>query len=116
MKTKLILTPFVMLRSNEKSFFSTLLDFTPFWDYKPTKTVHVDNPGIYTSEKKLSLRTKKIHLKCDVIDGSVVNGLRQPLPFSFVLGKQSGCKFFFEPETIHYQKKISFEYYNILFR
>ena len=48
-----------MLRFNEKSFFSTSLDFTPFWYSKPTKTVHVDNPGVYTSEKNLSLRTKK---------------------------------------------------------
>ena len=27
----------------------------------------------------------KIHLKCDCIDGSVLNGVRQPILFSFVL-------------------------------
>ena len=31
-----------------------------------------------------------IHLKCDVIDGSVVNGLRQPILFNFVLHWPSG--------------------------
>ena len=43
-------------------------------------------------------------MKCDVIDGSVVNGLRQPILYSFVLDKPSGYKIFPEPETIHYKK------------
>ena len=56
--------------------------------YKPTKAIHADSPGVYTSDK---LFTKdKIHLKCEVIDGSVVIGSRQPLLFSFVLDKPSG--------------------------
>ena len=37
-------------------------------------------------------------------DGSVVNGLRQPILYSFVLDKKPGYKVFFEPETIHYKK------------
>ena len=40
----------------------------------------------------------------DVNDGSIVNGLRQPILFSFVLDKPSGYKVFCEPETIHYRK------------
>ena len=51
LKTKLILSPFVMLGFNEKSFFNTVLAFTPLWDYKPTKTIHVDNPGVDSTEK-----------------------------------------------------------------
>ena len=43
-------------------------------------------------------------MKCDVIDGSVVNGLRQPILYSFVLDKQSGYKIFFKPERIQYRK------------
>ena len=43
-------------------------------------------------------------MKCDVIDGSVVNGIRQPILYSFVLDKPSGYKVFCEPETIHYKK------------
>ena len=38
-------------------FSNTLLAFTPFWDYKPTKTIHVDSPGVYTSEELLYLST-----------------------------------------------------------
>ena len=43
-------------------------------------------------------------MKCDCIDGSVVNGLKQPILYSFVLEKLPGYKVFSEPETIHYKK------------
>ena len=43
-------------------------------------------------------------MKCDVIDGSAVNGLRQSILYSFILDKPSGYKVFCEPETIHYKK------------
>ena len=45
-------------------------------------------------------------MKCDAIDGSVVDGVRQPILFSFVLDKLPGYKVFCEPETIHYKKII----------
>ena len=43
-------------------------------------------------------------MKCDVIDGSAVNGLREPILFSFVLDKPAGYKVFCEPETDHFKK------------
>ena len=87
-------------------FFHTFLGFSPYWDYKPNNSNHVLIPGVYPSDKIiLNLNTKdKIHLKCDAIDGSVVNGIRQPILFSFVLDKPPGYKVFSEPETIHYKK------------
>ena len=39
-----------------------------------------------------------------MFDGSVVNGLRQPILYSFVLDKKPGYTVFPEPETIHYKK------------
>ena len=98
MKTKLVVNNgIIAIRFDEKSFFSTVLGFTPGWDYK-----HYNN---YTSQKVVNLgSTNKIHLKCDCIDGSVVNGLRQPILYSFVLDKLPGYKVFSEPETIHYKK------------
>ena len=45
-----------------------------------------------------------MHLKCDCIDGSIQNGLRQPILCSFVLDKPSGYKIISEPETNHYKK------------
>ena len=97
-KTKLVVrSGIIAIRFDEKSFFSTILGFTPGWDYK-----HYNQ---YLSQKYVNLsNTNKIHLKCDAIDGSVVNGIRQPILYSFVLDKPSGYKIFSEPETIHYKK------------
>ena len=108
-KVKLILTSansFGTLRFDDKSFFHTLFGFDPYWDYKPTIAIHADLPGIYTNDKDiLNLNSiNKIHLKCDAIDGSIQDGVRQPILFSFALDKPSGYKIFCEPETIHYKK------------
>ena len=109
-KVKLILTrfgeTFGTLRFDKKSFFHTLLGFTPYWDYKPTNDIHADAPGVYSSDKViLNLKTINIiHLKCDCTDGSIQDGVRQPILFSFVLDKPSGYKVFCQPESIHYKK------------
>ena len=97
-KTKLVVNiAIIAIMFDEKSFFSSILGFTPGWDYK-----HYNK---YTSQKIVNLgSTNKIHLKCDCIDGSVVNGLRQPILYSFVLDKLPGYKVFSEPETIHYKR------------
>ena len=94
------------LRFDNQSFFHTLLGFSPYWDYKPNNSHHVLIPGVYLSDKTiLNLNTiDKIHLNCDAINGSVVDGIRQPILFSFVLDKPAGYKVFCEPETIHYKK------------
>ena len=85
------------IRFDEKSFFSTIHGFTPGWDYK-----HYNQ---YLSQKIVNLsNTNKIHLKCDAIDGSIQDGVRQPILFSFVSDKPAGYKVFSEPETIHYKK------------
>ena len=97
-KTKLVVRPVIIaIRFDEKSFFSTILGFNHGWVYK-----HYNQ---YISQKIVNLsNTNKIHLKCDVIDESVVNGIRQPILYSFVLDKPSGYKVICEPETIHYKK------------
>ena len=94
------------LRFDKQSFFHTLLGFSPYWDYKPNNSFHVLIPGVYPSDKIfLNLNTiDKIHLKNDVTDGSIVDGTRQPILFSFVVDKPSGYKVFCEPKTIHYIK------------
>ena len=97
-KTKLIVNSgIIAIRFDENSFFSTILGFTAGWDYK-----HFNQ---YLSQKSVNLSsTNKIHLKCDATDGSIVNGIRQSILYSFVLDKPSGYKIFSEPETIHYKK------------
>ena len=97
-KTKLVANSgIIAIRFDERSFFSTILGFTAGWDYK-----HYNQ---YLSQKTVHLSsTNKIHLKCDVINGSVVDGVRQPILYSFVFDKPSEYKVFCEPETIHYKK------------
>ena len=95
MKTKNILTrlglPFGTLGCDEKSFFNTLSGLSPSWDYKRTTGNFADYPGVYTSEKILSLITiDKTNLKCRGTNGSMVSGLGQPILFSFVLDKPPG--------------------------
>ena len=64
----------IATRFDENSFFSTFLGFTPGCDYKH----HIE----YTSQNILTLNsTNKIHLKTDCIDGSIQNGIRQPIIF-----------------------------------
>ena len=98
MKTKLVVNiGIIAIRFDEKSFFSINLGFTPGWDYK-----HYNK---YVSQKIVNLsNTNKIHLKCDCIDGTIQDGIRQPILFSFVLDKPAGYKIFCEPETINYKK------------
>ena len=83
-KTKVVvISGIIAIRFDEKSFFKTIIGFTPGWDYK-----HYNK---YISQKIVNLSsTNEIHLKCECIDGSIQNGLRQPIPFSFVLDKPSG--------------------------
>ena len=97
-KTKLVVENGIMaMRFDGKSFFSIVLAFTSGWDNK-----HYNK---HISQKIVNLSsTNKIHLKCDVIDGSIQDGIRQPIPFILVLDKPGGYKIFCEPETIHYKK------------
>ena len=73
MKTKLVVRHgIIAIEIDEKSFFCKILGFTSGWDYK--------NYNKNISQKVLNLTsTNKKHLKCDVINGSVVNCLRQPI-------------------------------------
>ena len=98
MKTKLVVRDgIIAIRFDEKSFFSTILGFTSGWDYK-----HYNK---YISQKIVNLGSiNKLHLKCDIIDGSIVDCFRQPILYSFVLDKLPGYKVFSEPETVHYKK------------
>ena len=108
------------LRFDKQYFFHTLLGFSPYWDYKPDNSNHVLIPCVYPSDKIiLNLNTiDKVHLKCDCIDGSIQDGVRQPILVSFVMDKPSGYKIICEPEIIHYKKnkQICFEYNNFLSR
>ena len=103
MKTKLILKRFAgtfgMLKFDDKPFLHLIGTIS-------LPKQFIDSAGVYTKDRTLNLSTfDKIHLKSDVIDGSVLNGIREPILFSFDLDKPAGYKVFCEPETIHFKKK-----------
>ena len=91
-----------LLKFDKKSLFITVLVCLPFWDYK--NPVETRNFVYYSEKNRKKSINDEIHLKCDVIDGSVLNGVRQPIFHSFVLDKPSPHKVFCEPGTIHYEK------------
>ena len=89
----------------ENLFSNALLGFRPCWYYKPTNAIDADIPGVYTCDKILNLSTiVKIRLKCGVIDGSAVNGIRERILFNFSLDKPAGYKVVCQPETVHFKK------------
>ena len=61
--------------------------------------------GIHKSEKPVMITTTdKVHLKCDCVDGSIVNGIREQYLFSFNLSAPPGYKIIKEPNIILYKK------------
>ena len=60
--------------------------------------------GTHTSGKPVMIKTTdKVHLKCDCVDGSIVNGIREQILFSFNLSAPPGYKIIKEPTTVLYK-------------
>ena len=58
-----------------------------------------------TSEKPVMITTTdKVHLKCDCVDGSIVNGIREQILLSFNLSAPPGYGIIKEPTTVLYKK------------
>ena len=84
MKTKLLLKhcggTFETLKLVKNSFFKIFAVFTPYWDYERSNAIPADSLGVYTSDNISKLSTiDKIPLECDVIDGSILCGVRNPV-------------------------------------
>ena len=61
--------------------------------------------GSYKSEKPINItRIDKVHLKCDCIDGSIVNGIREPILYSFALDQPPGHKIYKKPKVKLFKK------------
>ena len=61
--------------------------------------------GTHTSEKPVMITTTdKVHLKCDCVDGPIVNGIWEQVLFSFNLSAPPGYKIIKEPSTVLYKK------------
>ena len=62
-------------------------------------------PDTYESDRPIKLTSiDKVHLKCDCIDGSILNGIRQPFLYSFALDQPPGHKIYKEPKVKLFKK------------
>ena len=62
-------------------------------------------PGIYKSDKPINITgTDKVPLKCDCINGSIVNGVREPILYSRALSSPATHKIFKEPRIKLFKK------------
>ena len=86
----------------EKSFFYTILGFTRSRSYALDD---IDGfyqliAGSYKSARPINITgIDKVHLKCDCIQGSIVNGCKEPILYSFGLSSPPGFKIFKEPRV-----------------
>ena len=91
----------------EKSFFHTILGFTRSHSY-PLDDIdgfYQILPGSYQSNKPINnTGIDKVHLKCDCVQGSIVNGKREPILFSFGLSSPPGHKIYKEPRIKLFKK------------
>ena len=91
----------------EKSFFYTILGFTQSRSY-PLDDIdgfYQIIPGSYKSDRPINITgIDKIHLKCDCIQGSIVNGIREPILYSFALSTPPGHKVYKEPKVKLFKK------------
>ena len=88
----------VLKTSNPIYFNSELIKLLGF-----TKDFYLH--GTHKSEKPVMITTTdKVHLKCDCVDGSIVNGIREQNLFCFNLSAPPGYKIIEEPNTILYKK------------
>ena len=90
-----------------KSFFYTILGFTQSHSY-PLNDIdgfYQLIAGSYESDKPINITgIDKVHLKCDCIDGSIVNGIREPILYSFALDQPPGHTIYKEPKVKLFKK------------
>ena len=91
----------------ERSFFYTILGFTQSRSY-PLNDIDSHYQliaGSYKSNRPINITgIDKIHVKCDCIQGSIVNGIREPILYSFALSSPPGHKIFKEPRVKLFKK------------
>ena len=90
-----------------KMFFFTTLRFTQSHSY-PLDDIdgfYQLISGSYKIEKPINITgTDKVHLKCNCIDGSIVNGIREPILYSFALDQPPGPEIYKEPKVRLFKK------------
>ena len=91
----------------EKSFFDTILGFTQSRSYPldDMDGFYQLIAGSYQSDIPINITgIDKVLLKCDCIQGSIVNGIREPILYSFALSSPPGHKIYKEPRVKLFKK------------
>ena len=105
LKSKLKINPTLLF--TEKSFFYTSSGFTQSRSYPldDIEGFYQLIPGLYKSDKPINITgIDKFHFKCDCIQGSIVNGIREPILYSFALSSPPGHKIYKEPRIKLFKK------------
>ena len=91
----------------EKSFFHTILGFTQSHSY-PLDDIdgfYQLIAGSYKSDRPINITgVDKIHSKADCVQGSIINGVREPILYSFALLLPPGHKIYKEPRVKLFKK------------
>ena len=91
----------------EKSFFYTMLRFTRSHSY-PLDDIdgfYQLIAGSYKSDRPINFTgIDKIHLKCDCVQGSIVNGKRESVLYSFAFSPPPCLKIYQEPRVKLFKK------------
>ena len=90
-----------------KSFFYTILGFTRSHSYplEDIEGFYQLIAGSYKSERPINITgIDKVHLKRDCIDGSIMNGTREPILYSFSLDQPPVHKIYKEPKVKLFKK------------
>ena len=93
-----------------KSFFYTILGFTQSHEgpLNEIEGFYQILPGSYKGDKPINITgIDKVHLKCDCINGSTVNGIRSPILYSFASSSPLGHKIYKKPRIKLFNKTKS---------
>ena len=91
----------------EKSFFYTILGFTQSRSYPldDIDGIYQLIRGSFKSDKSINITgNDKVHFKCDCIQGSIINGIRESILYSFALSSPPGHKMYKEPRVKLFKK------------
>ena len=105
LKSNLKINQFLIF--TEKSLCYTFLGFTQSRSYPldDMDGFYQYIAGSYKSDRPINITgIDKIHLKCDCIQGSIVNGVRETILFSFALSSPPGHKIYKEPRVKLFKK------------
>ena len=95
------------IRFTKKSFFYVILGFTHSHSGELGDILDFIQliPGSYKSGRPINITgIEKVRLKCDYINGSIVNGVRESILFCFPLSSPPGRKTYKEPRIKLFKK------------